>query len=195
MDRIRIVHKPRDKKVVLFVGNLSVYKGVLDVLKAVKIVHNESKVDVELRVIGGGNLERSLRNYVKSTNMNYVKIIGKIPHNKVLEEYARADVAVLPFKRPEPFGRVIVEAMAAGVPVVSYAVGAVPEIITHGETGVLVKLNNVEMLAKLIKSLLEDEKLRKTIGERARKVATDRYNPKKVAKDIITVYEDVLCEK
>jgi len=185
------IYQPRDKTVILFVGTLSAYKGIFDVIEAVKIVHS-IKANLELRIIGEGAAEKTLRDWVRTNNIDYVKIMGKIPHYRMIDEYAMADIAVLPFRRPEPFGRVVVEAMCAGVPVISYATGAIPEIITHGKNGLLVELGNIGMLAKSIVLLLDDEESRKSIGEKAAEVARKNYDPMEIARKMILIYEDSL---
>jgi glycosyltransferase involved in cell wall biosynthesis len=71
----------------------------------------------------------------------------------------------------EPFGRVIIEAMACGLPVIATRDGGVPEIISHGQEGFLVAVDNVEELTQASLTLLQDNSLRRRLGESARKRA------------------------
>ena len=85
------------------------------------------------------------------------------------------DIVVHASTAPEPFGRVIVEAMHLAKPVVASETGGVSEIITHGETGVLVPPGNVARLANAIVALLNDEEERVRLGKRAAAEAASRF--------------------
>jgi len=78
--------------------------------------------------------------------------------------YAAADVLVLP-SDSEPFGRVLVEAMGMGVPVVAFDVGGVPEVVEHGEQGMLVPAGDISAMSNAVTALLKDDALRKQMGE------------------------------
>lgn len=79
--------------------------------------------------------------------------------------FAAVDVWVLPARKPEGLGNVLIEAMAMGKPVVGSAVGGIPELITDHENGFLVPPHDPEALAKAIERLIEDPALRKRMGE------------------------------
>ncbi len=85
------------------------------------------------------------------------------------------DVSLLPSRR-ETFGLVVIEAMAAGLPVIATRAGGVPEIVDHGETGLLFDPGDTETLARHIRRLAEDASLRESLGRRARKAAEGRYD-------------------
>ncbi|MGC8827389.1 MAG: glycosyltransferase, partial [Anaerolineae bacterium] len=86
---------------------------------------------------------------------------------RIVELLPALDVLVHCSVKPEPFGRVIIEGMAAGVPVVGANAGAVPEIITDGETGLLVPPGDAPALAKAIGRLLDDAPLAESVRRRA----------------------------
>ncbi len=103
----------------------------------------------------------------------------------------RLDVLVHASTRPEPFGRVLIEAQACGVPVVASAAGGVPEIVTAGETGLLFAPKDVLGMAAQVERLLEDANLRAKIIRNARaRVQTDFAIDAHVKK-IISVYEEL----
>ena len=202
-NRIRIVPNPvestevserknKSSRTLLFVGKLAAHKGVFDAICVLKFIQNAGLRDVELRIVGDGPHRNILEKFIVRHGVNNVKILGWVPYNEVLKEYVNADIAILPFRRPEPFGRVIVEAMMARLPVVSYSVGAVPEIVEHMETGILVQPYDIKLLAEAVKSLLVDERLRRTLGENARNMAIEKYSPRKVAEKVKLLYEKLL---
>lgn len=106
--------------------------------------------------------------------------------------YAVMDVVVHASIEPEPFGLVITEAMAHGVPVVASNLGATQEIITHGYDGLLVDPTRPKEMASAILGLLQDEALRKTMGARARETVERKYNGDVYARRMGEVYRTVV---
>lgn len=92
---------------------------------------------------------------------------------------------------PEPFGQVVVEGMAAGLPVVAADACGPSEIIENGLTGVLVPCGDVEALTKALHRLAQDEALRERLG-RAAKTASARFSPQRCGAQMMTVYRAVL---
>jgi glycosyltransferase involved in cell wall biosynthesis len=82
--------------------------------------------------------------------------------------YAAFDVTVVPSVLPEPFGRVVMESMAAGTPVIGSRCGGIPEQISDGETGLLFEPGNERELAAALQKLLSDGELRTRMGRAAR---------------------------
>ncbi len=94
--------------------------------------------------------------------------------------------------RAEPFGRVVAEAQCAGVPVVAFRDGGVPEIVADGETGLLVPPGDTEALAQAVDRLLSDANLRECMGQAARERATRLFDPDEHARRVESVYRAVL---
>ena len=88
---------------------------------------------------------------------------------------------------------VLLEAMAAGVPVVATRVGGVPEIATDGETAVLVEPRNPEAMAAAIQRMLEDESLRARLSRNARELVEEKYSPDAYRRSLVEIYEEVLA--
>jgi glycosyltransferase involved in cell wall biosynthesis len=88
----------------------------------------------------------------------------------------------------------ILEAMAAGVPVVATHVGGVPELVEDGRTGRLVRPGDADALATAVAELLADDELLRRFGEEARRVATERFSTTRMAVEIQGVYAEVLGE-
>jgi glycosyltransferase involved in cell wall biosynthesis len=100
------------------------------------------------------------------------------------------DVFCLPSLN-EGMGRVLVEAMAHGIPIVASEVGGIPDLITHGKNGFLVPPKNPEELAKHIQILIEDENKRRKMGEAGQKMAP-RFSHDTMVKYIAELYEELL---
>jgi glycosyltransferase involved in cell wall biosynthesis len=110
----------------------------------------------------------------------------------VPEVLALADVVVHASTEPEPFGRVIVEAMAAGRPVVAAADGGVLEIVDDGETGLLVPPGDAVALAAAIDRLLGDPELARRLGAEAQVRARARFSLGAHAEAVQRTYDEVL---
>lgn len=99
------------------------------------------------------------------------------------------DVVVHTSVRPEPFGRVILEAMLLGKPVVATAAGGVPELIQDGETGFLTPPGDAERLAERLVALLQSAPLRHAMGERARAWAREQFSLSRHVATMSDMYE------
>lgn len=102
-----------------------------------------------------------------------VTVLGRVPVADLPQYYQQAAVFCLPTKR-EPFGIVVVEAMAYGLPIVTTNLGAMPDMVIPGENGVLIEPGEVEQLANALNALLADSAARRRYGARSREIAA-RY--------------------
>ena len=89
----------------------------------------------------------------------------------------------------EPFGQVIVQGMASGKPVIATNGGGVPEIISHGHNGFLVKMGDADELAAAMLSLIQDPENAQRIGENGRRCVEERFNIEEAARQVMNVYE------
>lgn len=115
---------------------------------------------------------------------------GWVPQQKMPELYAQASVVVVPSIWDEPFGLVLIEAMASGRAVVAYKSGAIPEIVVDGTTGFLVERGNVDAMSERVLYLLRNPEVSSRMGEAGRKRAIDHFDIKKCAQ----AYKDNLVE-
>jgi len=118
-------------------------------------------------------------------------MLGNVSYEKMPYIYSISDVVVLPSLR-EGTPLVLLEAMACGKPVVATRVGGIPEIVEHGEGGLLVRPKDVEGLSKAILTLLEDPGLREEMGKKARRRAVKEFDWDIKADEVIRVYKEVL---
>lgn len=105
---------------------------------------------------------------------------------------ASSDVVVHSASKPEPFGRVVVEAMAAGRPVVATDAGGVVEIVDDGETGVLVPPGDVPTMADAIVSLLRDSAAAKQMGRRAQERVANRFSVERHVSAVQAMYTRIV---
>jgi len=103
---------------------------------------------------------------------------------------AASDVLVLPSATPEPFGRTVVEAMAAGVPVVATAAGGPLDTVADGDTGWLVPPNDPDALAAKVNELLSDPARARAMGEHGRQRAHALFSLGRLIRDMTAVFEE-----
>ena len=120
--------------------------------------------------------------------------LGPLDAPAMLREYAECALLALP-SNVETAPVVILEAMAAGKPIVATTVGGVPDLVEDEVTGFLVAPDDVEALAERILRLLKDGDLRERMGRRAREVARRRFQRDNVATRYREIYQEVLRSK
>jgi glycosyltransferase involved in cell wall biosynthesis len=188
-----------DEKLVGIFGRLDPWKGHRDFLRASKRIlssHSNTTFVVVGDVLFAGT--RTLQEGFRERLENYTREIGVF--GKVLFLGHRTDVprllaamsvVVHPSAEPEPFGRVIAEAHAVGVPVVASALGGIPEIITHGVNGFLFTPGDTEELAECVCRLLGDEDLASELGRTGREMAEHRFTQGQHAAEMEAIYDEL----
>lgn len=153
-----------DSVVFIFVGRLEEYKGVCLLLEAFGMLLSPH---VQLLIVGDGNCRELVELAVASDQR--IRYVGRRGFAGVVEAFAISDVAVVPSSF-EPWGLVVNEAMAAGLPVIATdRVGCVDDLVTDGHNGLIVPAYNVHELACAMQKLYESSLLRETMGARARR--------------------------
>ncbi len=105
--------------------------------------------------------------------------------------YQQCDVCVIP-SRYESFGLISLEAMRYGKPVVSTNVGGIPEVVTHGATGLLVPVDDHDALADALINILKDENLREQLGRNALADVIARFSPERVINETESFYRSLM---
>lgn len=119
-------------------------------------------------------------------------VLHNWPNDAVMEAWRRSAIALVPSVWPEPFGLVVIEAMAGGTPVIASRIGGIPEIIADGENGLLVPAGDVAALRAAIERLLNDSGLRQRMGRAAKQRSSD-FAVSRVAPQIEAAYRHVLA--
>ncbi|RMH55411.1 MAG: glycosyltransferase family 1 protein [Candidatus Hydrogenedentota bacterium] len=166
---------------VLFAGRLSRDKGLDDLLW----VAREGCPEAEYLIAGP---DYGYKNIARDPN---VRVLGALTRTELVAAYRHCDLFVLPSYH-EGFGIVLLEAMAAGVPVVAYDNSAQPELCRDGETGVLVPTGDRKALAAAVKRLLEDSEMRKRLGACGRKLARETFSRDQMKVRLKEIYKRAL---
>jgi glycosyltransferase involved in cell wall biosynthesis len=157
---------------VVSVGSLIEKKGHDVLIEACARLRAEG-LDVRCEIAGAGHLHDSLRSLIERLGVqDSVRLLGPLSREDVLARVASASVFALAAV-PSRIGVdgvpvALIEAMAVGTPPVSTALSGIPELVSDGETGLLVEPGDVAGLADALRRLLTDEPLRTRLGESAR---------------------------
>jgi len=191
-DEFRRKHGIAEENVLLYVGRIdAVEKGLDTIVKALPVVLQEEP-STRLVLVGpdfsGLDYLRELAR--KRGVERFATFIGPLFGRDLLEAYAAADLFVFP-SRSEVFGIALLEAMAAGKPIVSTDVGGIPDIIEDRSNGLLVKPGSPSLLADAILVLLQDECLAGKMSTKNRATAR-RYDWNCIARQIEQLYISLL---
>lgn len=160
---------PADKIVILYASKLIERKRAIDLLMAFKRLR-ATEDSVILLFVGSGAEEATLRHYVSENQIPDVFFFGFQNQSVLPKFYACADIFVLPSEN-EPWGLVINEVMATGVPVIATdEIGAVADLIVHGFNGFVYPTGNIDLLHRYLYILAKDEVLRNKFADRAKQI-------------------------
>jgi phosphatidylinositol alpha-mannosyltransferase len=156
----------------LFVGRHEPRKGLLDALKAYRVLR-KTGCDCRLLVVGTGPQEREARRYVATRRLHGVEFLGRVSDNQKAQLFKNADVYVSPATGGESFGIVLLEAMAAGTPIVCSDIHGYKGVVRRDREALLVPPRSPKALAHAVASLLNDEEARVAMGRAGRERAEE----------------------
>lgn len=164
---------PNSKVKVLCVGLITEKKGILYLLESLKIIVERGIQNIELNIIGGFHTQQfkdKVMEFIKSHSLgNYVNFPGEKIDNEKWEHFYESDIYCFPTcHEGESFGNTVIEAMMFSLPVVATNWRALPGIVDHNQTGLLVPVKDSKSLAEAITSLINNEQLRIEMGKKGR---------------------------
>lgn len=179
------------EKRVIAVGRLDYQKSFDRLIVVWEKVH-EKMPDWRLDIFGQGEWKEMLQGMIDERGLqDCVRLNG--PTKDIGKEYAESSMLVMS-SHYEGFPMVMIEAMACGLPAVCFDFKCGPrDIIEEGENGLIVRDGDVEGLAEAIVRLMEDEELRKRMGENAKKVV-ETYSEEKVMRKWVSLYEEIIAD-
>jgi glycosyltransferase involved in cell wall biosynthesis len=180
---------PRSGHTLLFLGRIEQAKGILDLLEAMAALRPEMPA-VRLVCAGEGDTALVLRHAERLGIADAVFFTGWIGPAEVRAWMNRSAAFVLP-SYTEAMPMSLLEAMAAGLPVVATAVGGIPDVVTDGHDGFLFSPGDVATLEKLLRVLLEDRTLAARLGAAARSTIEKRFSADRVMARLNEVYSEL----
>lgn len=199
-ERIRLeLSTPPDAQVLTIIGQIAPWKRQEDAIEALANLVQEEQ-NIVLWIVGEAKFRLENKRYLDSIQEK-VASLGLEDHvvftgyrEDVLEICCGADLLLL-CSDQEPFGRVIIEAMSQGTPVVGTRGGGVPEIIEHGVSGLMYEIGDAAELTQCIHQILTDEALRTSLSENGEIRARDQFSITQTARKVEDIYQLLLKGK
>ncbi|MDG1730211.1 MAG: glycogen synthase [Algibacter sp.] len=198
----------KTKPYVLFVGRITRQKGIIHLVNAIKYIDPDTQIVLcagapDTKEIGI-EMEEAV-NEVKKTRDNVIWIDKMVTKEEIIQLYSHADVFCCP-SIYEPFGIINIEAMACNTAVVASAVGGIKEVVVHGETGLLIPLEQQKVapfepidpdkfsrdLANGVNKIILDKSLRETMAKNGRKRVEDYFDWIAIAKQVEELYKSLI---
>lgn len=175
-----------------YVGRYVMEKGVMDLIKAVSMIHG----NLNLLLIGEGGLRHEIMKEGKRLGiLERIRLIDTIPSSLVPVYLNCMDCLALPSratkKWKEQFGRVLIEAMSCEVPVIGSDSGEIPNVI--GDCGLIFKEGDVSELSSKLELLFNNTGLRMELANKGRQRVLNKFTQEKAAKDIYKIYKKMMC--
>ncbi len=183
---------------ILTVARLEEVKGIAYALQAVSKLKHFYKINFHYEIIGAGSLQEDLLNLADNLGIaDHVKFLGSRTQDFVLKHLYKADVFLLTSitsseGAAEAQGLVLLEAQAAGVPVVASRTGGVPDSLIEGVTGLLVPEKDPDEIARALEALYRDPERRKEMGSRGITFVKANFDPAILNAKIFDFYKSVI---
>jgi glycosyltransferase involved in cell wall biosynthesis len=177
-----------------YVGRVAVEKGLDTLITALSLLPKE---DVRLLIAGDGPALHDLRAQAESLGVhNRVSWEGYVPHESIMSVYRRADVLIVPSRTvrnwKEQFGRVVIESLACGVPVITSDSGELPQLMAQTGGGWTFAEGNADALARAIRQVIANPGEARERAERGRRAVERVFSTDAVARQFVAVVEDVV---
>lgn len=178
------------------IGRVNRWKGHSVFIDAAESIAAESE-DARFLVVGDSfsgqeHLSKAVDQRIETSDLLRGRMV-RLPHTaEIGSVYAASDVVIVPSTEPEPFGLVAVEAMAAGLPMIASRIGALPEIVEDGRTGLLVEPNSPVSLTTAMRKLADSPSLRASMGRKGKERFENCFRVKRYVQEFDQLYEEVL---
>ncbi|AOY86750.1 glycosyl transferase family 1 [Marinobacter salinus] len=191
ISQLREKLKLTDEKVFVSVSRLSNEKNIDFMIEAIDTLRHESEVPFRFLMIGDGHQRDRLQQKINDLNLQeHFNLVGAVPPEEMAIWYRLGDVFLFASKS-ETQGMVILEAMAAGLPVVAVRSSGIDDVIRHGFNGFKTPEKQTQWVEE-VKRLLEDDELRQEMAGRALAFAKD-FSVEQFARDVRAIYANTLA--
>jgi len=176
--------------VVIFVGDLSTSKGILELLEVFRRL-KDKHLGLHLVLVGEGKMYAEISRRITNESIDRLYLVGRQEHLQVRNWLCAADIFVLP-TYAEGLPNAMLEAMACGLPAVATRVGGIPEVLEDGYNGILINEKDAESLQAGLEHLILNTEKRDQMGYNARRKVENLFTWIRNADDMMDVYNEVL---
>lgn len=177
----------------LYLSTLHPRKGIEDILKAVVIL-KKKEVPMQMNVVGEWYTDKFMTNcldFVKEHNLP-VRFCNEAIHEKKFFYYAESDIFLFTPREPEGLPWVIIEALAAGLPVIATNQGAIIDAVIDRHNGFIVEAYNPQQIARKIELLANELNMIKVMGQNSREIYVEKFTEEKMIEKLSHAYSSVI---
>ena len=175
----------------IFLARIEKTKGIYEAIDCAEILSKRYPDKVELIVAGSGGEENNARKYVESKQISNVIFAGYVQGKEKYQLLADADCYLFPTVFGEGMPCSVLEAMGAGLPVITTHAGGIPDFFENEKMGFLLEPVTAENCAEKVSILIENEDKRKAIGDYNRQYAGNHFSASHIAAGILQDLEDL----
>ncbi|HEY9771541.1 MAG TPA: glycosyltransferase [Coleofasciculaceae cyanobacterium] len=188
------LRKTRSEVIIGYLGRIVVEKGLKTLLQA---LHKIKELPWQLVMVGTGEYETEFKQIARELQINHkINYLGYVPHTKAPLYLSAFDLLVLPSETQpnwkEQFGRVIIESMACGTPVIGSNSGEIPYLIEATGGGLTFPEAQPEALARQLSKLVEDRDLRSDLGQKGHQAVVENYTNSTLVRGFAATIEKVV---
>lgn len=181
----------------LYFGGLMEHKGVHTAIEALGLLKQRGQIDkMQLTIVGGGQseYERHLHALIEVLGLGQkVQFIGRVPRSEIPKILSEHDIFLFTSLWAEPFGRTIIEAMAAGLAVIGSDVGGSREIFKFYPEDMLFEVGNVAMLADHIQRFIIDPDLATQLGQLGQQIVLEHFTLERMANEMEAWLKEIIA--
>ena len=188
----RSFSKKSKKKEIIFIGWLEKSKGVFELLESIRLLSQNKNNNLHLSMIGDGNAFREAKDFLKKHSLEkYISLLGWKKDEEILDLLTKSDIFVLP-SWAEGFPNSVIEGMATGNAVIATKVGAIPDILIHNQSCLLVNPKDQDELNNALELLISDENLIKKLAKNAVTFADSNFSEHKSLSRLRSCIEEII---
>ena len=186
-----------DKVNILFATTVTPHKGVEYLVKAANILINKHGLDIRFILAGETNIDEEfvekIQRYIERNGLTEnVIFTGFLPYEDLKALYLLSDIFVYPLLGYGGVAICLLEAMTASLPIIATNIGGLSTQVKDGWNGFLVEPRNEKQLADKIRYLVENDEIRKEMGENSRKLVEEEFSWEKIAEKYVKVYKKLI---
>jgi len=167
-------------------GRIEKEKGMHLAVQALSKLNQEELEKIHLNIVGEGPHLQSIRDLVGRLNLaHYITCHGRLNDEDLDALFHRCQIHIMPTTRQEGLPLTILEGMSYGLTTIASGIGGISGVITHGFDGFLTQPANLEELARELANVINDDELRRTTGQNARRTIMEKYSKERMVSETL----------
>ena len=179
---------------IAYIGRLVYDKGIFEAIEALRILRDSGINNLTLSIAGSGPAENELKEQTRALQLEHdVRFVGPVHGEQKIRFWRNADLFVFPTFHREGLPYALLESLASGTPVITTAVGAIPDVVADGVHGIMVNPHAAAEVANAVRRLILDRSLMQRMSRACLERAREGYGVERLSDDFAKLYTRVLA--